>query len=172
MEPEKRFESYPAKYVFLGNAFNLACYAMGAYIMLGFGQLVCVLYLLYCFLMELSVLREGCVNCHYYGKTCFCGKGWLCAKFMKKGTRPEVFSKKVTWMMFVPSFIVAFMPIVGGVVQLLTRFDWALLIVLAVLVPFYFIGNAAIHGAFACKYCKQRQLGCGACEMFEKRGKK
>jgi hypothetical protein len=37
---------------------------------------------------------------------------------------------------------------------------------LAVLIALSFVGNAVLRGSFACKYCKQREIGCPAEKLF------
>lgn len=46
------------------------------------------LYVLYCFGLEVQLLKGHCVNCYYYGEICGFGKSKLCAWLFKKG-EPE-----------------------------------------------------------------------------------
>jgi len=38
------------------------------------------------------------------------------------------------------------------------------------LVMLSFVGNAVIRGSFACKYCRQREIGCPASRLFAGKG--
>jgi hypothetical protein len=68
----------------------------------------------------------------------------------------------------VPDFLVFLVPIVGGVALLVRQFTWLLLGMLAILVMLSSVGNALVRGALACRYCKQRQIGCPAEKLFGK----
>ena len=72
MEP-KVFDSFPAWMALVGLGVAVAIYVLGAYILSGFGLLAWVLYLGYCALVELAILRKSCVHCYYYGKVCGLG---------------------------------------------------------------------------------------------------
>jgi len=165
---KKSFENYPLSSVVLSNLFNMAVYALGAYLLLGFGYMAALVYFIYCLYMEFSVMKEGCIGCYYYGKTCFCGKGRLCPVIFKKGS-PKVFEKELNWMMFLPSFLVIIFPVVGGIILLVRAFDWMTLVLTAFILPFYFIGNAVVHN-YSCTHCKQREINCRVLDMFD--GKK
>jgi hypothetical protein len=58
---------------------------------------------------------------------------------------------------------------IGGFLLLLNRFTWFTAVLMAALLVLAFAGNAAIRGSMACKFCKQRKLGCPACEMMVKK---
>jgi hypothetical protein len=47
-------------------------------------------------------------------------------------------------------------------------FTWLVVVMLAILVVLSLGGNAVVRGSFACKYCKQRQIGCPAEKLFGK----
>lgn len=136
--------------------------------MAGFGIIFSVLYLLYCIWIEIEILRKSCVNCYYYGKICGLGRGKLCPFFFKKGN-PEKFAEmELSWFKMLPDFMVIIFPIIGGIIFLLKDFNWLIVAILTILVIVYFGGNAIIRGSFACKYCKQREIGCPAEKMFSK----
>jgi hypothetical protein len=65
-----------------------------------------------------------------------------------------------------PDFLVFIFPIIGGIVLLVRSFSWLLVVLLAVLIALSFGGNAVIRGQFACKYCKQREIGCPGAKAF------
>ena len=159
------YESYPAGHVCLCNIFNIAVLLLGAYILSGFGLLIVVLYLAYGVFMEFMIMKSGCVSCYYYGKRCYCGKGLLAAKLFKKEDPKKFTEKEFTWLTLLPTFLVGVFPIVGGIILLLQGFSWLLLGLVVVIGIMAFPAQAPLHG-WACKHCKQREIGCPACELF------
>lgn len=168
MEETKSYENFPLRIVLLSNLVALSIYAIGAYILAGFGILLAVLYLLYCLWIEIRVLRRSCVDCYYYGKVCGFGKGKLCSLLFKKGDPQKFVEKEISWSLILPDFMVFIFPIVGGIILLVRDFTWLLVAMLAIFVILYLGGNAVIRGRFACKYCKQREIGCPAEKLFSK----
>jgi hypothetical protein len=43
---------------------------------------------------------------------------------------------------------------------------------MVVLIVLFFGGSAFIRGTLACKYCKQKDIGCPAYDIFNKKKKK
>ncbi len=168
MEEPKSYENFPLGIALLSNRVALAIYALGAYILAGLGIVVTVLYLLFCLWIELGILRRSCVDCYYCGKVCGLGKGKLCALLFKKGDPQKFAEKEISPAQLLPDFMVVIFPILGGIILLVREFTWPLLILLAIFVLLFFAGNAFVRGAFACKYCRQRELGCPAEQLFSK----
>ncbi|HIE31285.1 MAG TPA: hypothetical protein EYP67_02740 [Methanosarcinales archaeon] len=168
MKATKTYEKFPAWIVLLSNLVTISIYATGAYILAGFGIIFAVLYLLYCLWIELKVLRGSCVDCYYYGKVCGFGKGMLCSILFKKGDPQRFVERELSWSSLLPDFMVVIFPIIGGIILLVRDFSWLLVAMLAVVVILYLGGNAVIRGRFACKYCKQREIGCPAEKLFRK----
>lgn len=161
------YESYPGWMVVLSNALTISIYIIGAFILYGLGIIFTALYLLFCLFMEIRLLKKGCVNCYYYGKTCAFGKGRLSSYIFKKGD-PELFSQKdVSWYTVLPDFLVSLIPIAGGILILVHEFNWLILILMVIIFILSFAGNALIR-SLTCKYCRQRELGCPAAEIFNK----
>jgi len=168
MKGAKSYKNFPIWIVLLSNILAISIYVIGAYILAGFGVLFSALYLLYCLLMEIMVLRRSCVDCYYYGKVCGLGKGKLCSLLFKKG-KPERFVKKeVSLSSVLPDFMVFIFPIVGGIILSIRNFTWLLLALMIILAVLSLGGNAVIRGSFVCKYCKQREIGCPAEKLFSK----
>jgi len=59
-------------------------------------------------------------------------------------------------------------PLIGGILLLIRGFTWRLALLLAVYLALNLAGNAVIRGSFACKFCRQRKLGCPAEKLFSK----
>ena len=71
----------------------------------------------------------------------------------------------------IPDFLVLIFPLVGGIIVLIKDFNWLILVLMVILVMLSMGGNALIRGSFACKYCKQKELGCPAEQLFNKSAK-
>ena len=165
------YERFPWSIVLLANALALAIYAIGTYLLWQLGMWWGVLYLLYCGWMEWRLLTKSCVNCYYYGKVCGFGKGTLCAAFVKQGDPEKFGAKAISWRDLLPDMGVLVFPVVGGVILLVSDFRWIALALLVVLIALCTCGNAVVRGSFACKYCKQREMGCPAEQLFNKQAR-
>ena len=95
-------------------------------------------------------------------------KGKIAPLFTKKGDPKNFVEKDVSWYQLLPDFLVVIFPIVGGIIILISDFSWILLGLIILLFVLYFGGTAITRGSLACKYCKQRQLGCPAEKLFSK----
>ena len=152
--------------VLLSLVFSLSIYTLGAYILSGLGLVFLILYIGYCLFIEVNLLRRSCVHCYYYGKVCGLGRGKLCSLFFKQGD-PETFLKDdITWLSLLPDFMVFIFPLIGGIFLLIRDFSWVLLGLLFVLLILSMAGNALVRSTYACKYCKQKELGCPAEKLF------
>jgi hypothetical protein len=166
MQEKESFESFPLWIVILCGSITISIYALGAYVLAGFGILAVILYVLYCLGVEWMVLRRSCVDCYYYGKRCGLGRGRLCSVLLKKGDPRRFVDRHVSWADMLPDFLVAILPIAGGVVLSIRDFVWLRVAALALLVVLSFAGNAVSRGVLACRYCKQRDIGCPAANLF------
>ncbi len=169
MNEIRTYSSFPLRYVLAANAVSLSIYALGAVIVSGLGPWAVALYLLFCLGVEANVLRKSCVNCFYYGKTCAFGKGRLCALLFKKGDPKRFAAKEITWLSLLPDFMVVLIPVVVGSVLFVVNFSWRRSVLLLLFLLISFAGNAAVRSSFACKYCKQREIGCPAEKLFAQR---
>jgi len=169
MEEFSTYERFPFSIVSLSNGLSISIYAIGLYILAQCGIWWAVLYLLYCGVFEIRLLRYHCVNCYYYDKVCAFGKGKLSALLFKKGDPQKFAEKEVKWLDLVPDFLVLIFPLIGGIVLLVMDFNWIILILMVVLIALSMGGNAFIRGSYACKYCKQKELGCPAEKFFNKK---
>ena len=168
MEDNKCFENYPISYVLLANLFQALIYLIGASIIIYLGIIWLIFYLVYIIFLEFRLLKNSCVNCYYYGKICFSGKGKLTSLFFKKGDSNKFNSKQIKFIDILPDFLVSLVPIIIGIVLLIMDFEWLLLSLVIILFLLTFIGNALIRGSLACKFCKQENIGCPADEFFNK----
>ncbi|MBN2517305.1 MAG: hypothetical protein JXB14_00510 [Candidatus Altiarchaeota archaeon] len=164
----KIYESYPATGVILINLFNAIIALLGALILLPYGVHVSLLYLVYVLYLEFQIMWGGCVNCFYYGKMCFCGKGVCAAKLFKKGDAKKFSQKQITWLTLLPTFMIVILPIVCGAILLAIEFDWILLAAIVAIGILGFPAQGITHG-WGCGHCKQRELGCPAEKLFQKK---
>ncbi|MDO9044489.1 MAG: hypothetical protein Q7U35_04200 [Methanobacteriaceae archaeon] len=164
------YENYPLKIVFLSNILILSIYIIDAAIIYNLGWFYSVLYLIYCLILEIKVLKTGCVNCYYYGKICGFGKGRLSALFFKKGDPSKFSHKELKWKDMIPDMLVFIVPTLAGIFILLSNFSWLILSLIAVLLILSLFGNALIRG-LTCPKCKQSELGCPAQDLFQKNEK-
>lgn len=162
------YENYPLKIVVLSNLLSISIYITGAFIIYQIGWLYSTLYLIYCLILEIKLLKTGCVNCYYYGKTCGFGKGRLSALFFKKGDPSKFTQKELKWKDMLPDMLVFIIPTLAGIFLLLSNFTWLILALILVLLTLSLFGNALIRG-LTCNKCKQRDLGCPAQDLFQKK---
>lgn len=164
----KCYEQYPMRTVLLSNLVSIATYAIGGYIIYQVGLLWLVAYLFYVLLLEFRLMRRSCTNCYYYGKFCAFGKGKLSAVFFKKGNARKFAQDKSTWKDLLPDFLVFIIPLVVGIALLVVDFDFFILLLSILLIILASAGNGFVRGSLACKYCKQKELGCPAEKLFKK----
>jgi len=157
--------------VTIADVVALGIYTIGAYIMFKLGSIWGWLYLFYCLLVEIRVMRISCIHCYYYGKWCGLGKGKLAAFLFRKGDPKRFLEKDITWKDLIPDFLVSLIPFILGIYLLFKGFGWLMLILILLLLLLTTFGNGFARGNFACKYCKQRELGCPAEKLFAKASK-
>ena len=165
----KRYENYPAATVMLSGLVALSIYTLGFLVILRTGFIYSVIYLLYILVLEYRLVKNHCTDCYYWGKTCAFGRGRISALFFRKHTQSRFCSKQMTWKDILPDFLVSLVPLVTGIIILILLFDFALLVSLLLLVLLTTIGNGFVRGTLACKYCKQKDLGCPADALFNKK---
>ena len=168
MKESTTYDNYPIGIVLISNLTIFSIYILGALILSGYGILIVALYILYCFWLEIRLLRKSCVNCYYYGKLCFSGKGQLCSLIFKKGDPKRFTCAKIIWIQILPDFLVSLFPILGGVILSIIDFSLLRIDLMILLVILGFPVTGYIRGNLACRYCKQREIGCPAVELFSK----
>jgi hypothetical protein len=161
-------ENYPLAIVIGSTLLSLLIYVTGATILFRFSIIWVICYIIFILVLEFRLLSGHCVDCYYYGRTCAFGKGRLSALFFQKGN-PEKFSRmQLTWKDLVPDFLVFIIPVLAGILLLVQEFSWTVLILVIALFLLGFMGNALVRGKLACRYCKQREIGCPAERPFGK----
>lgn len=165
------FDNFPWWMIAASNMVGLSIYAIGLYLMALLGPWWAVLYAAYCLWMEWRLLSGSCRFCYYYGKRCGFGKGQLCSMFFSKGTEQPLSSKQITWLDIVPDFLVSLVPLVIGIALLVRDFSWLMLLLVVALAFLGTAGTGIVRSQIVCKYCKQRELGCPAEQLFGKTAK-
>jgi len=168
MKQVKSYENFPLWMPLIAISVPVLGYIIGAIILSGLHIIIAILYLTYCFGAEIFVVFRSCKNCYYYGKICGLGKGKIAPLFVKKGDPNKLAEKQVSWYDLIPDFLVSIFPIVGGIILLILNFSFLILGLIIILAILFFGGTAFIRGSFACKYCKQREIGCPAEKLFSK----
>jgi hypothetical protein len=171
MKKKQWYEHYPLWTVFFSNLVSVAIYILGAFILYQIGLIWLIVYLIFIGILEFRLIKRHCVNCHYYGKTCAFGKGRVSSIFFIKGDVNNFCNKQMTWKDVVPDFMVSVIPMMIGIILLIKEFRWILLSSILLLFILTFIGNGMIRNQLACKYCKQREMGCPADQLFNKKKK-
>lgn len=150
------------------NTVGLAIYAIGLTLMAQLGTVWALIYAAYCIWMEIKVLSKSCRQCYYYGKLCGFGKGRVCSWFFSKETGKTLAEKRISWADIVPDFLVSLIPFGVGIALLFRSFSLPVLILVVLLAVLASVGTGLVRGQIACKYCKQRELGCPAEQLFGK----
>lgn len=162
------FENYPGWMVVICNAVGMAIYAIGLYLTVRLALVCGVLYAAYCVWMEWRLLSGSCRSCYYFGKRCGFGKGRVCAWLFDKAAEPTACKKPIKWQDVAPDFLVSIIPLGAGIALLVRDFSWLVLLLIVVLVALGSVGTGLVRGQLACKYCRQRELGCPAEQLFSK----
>jgi hypothetical protein len=168
METTKTYDSFPVQIVILSNLNSIIIYISGFIITLQSGWIAAVIYLVITLAFEYRLISKHCVNCYYWGKVCGFGKGKLSAIFFKKGDPSKFCEKKMSWKDMIPDLLISLIPIVIGIVLLILKFNFIIMIATVLLISSTTIGNGFIRGSQTCKFCKQRELGCPAEKLFSK----
>ncbi len=126
------------------------------------------LYLLFILGLEIRLMKRSCVNCYYYGKFCAFGKGKISSLFFKKGSSHKFIKDEITWKDILPDFLVSIISLIVGIVLLILKFNLLILSLIVLLVILTSAGNGFVRGSLACKFCKQKEIGCPTEQLFNK----
>ena len=159
-------ENYPIWIVIVSNLVSLLVYGIGLYILCQSGIIWAVVYLVFILIFEFRLISSHCPDCYYHGKTCGFGKGRLSALFFKKGDPARFTAMTITWKDILPDFLLFIIPVIAGILLLIQGFTWTILILVIALLLLGFAGNALVRGQLVCRYCRQREIGCPAAQLF------
>jgi len=173
MVNDKKFESYPVWMALVYYFFNFSVYCAGLYLLYLIHPLLTLPLFAIIVYLEVSVLKNGCTRCYYYGKRCVCAKGSVAKLFFRKSDR-KFNERKITGKSMIPSFLPTIVTVIAGLYLIwmkLPAIDPVIILLAAWPLIETLLGNPIIYGKMACPHCKQRELGCPACEFFMKKGK-
>jgi hypothetical protein len=163
----ENYERFPLRIVVVCNLVSWAIYAIGIYILARLSIWLAIPYLFFVLWLEVRLLRTGCVDCAYYGKTCAFGKGRLCALAFEQGDPQRFAQREASWAEMLPDLLVPILPLIGGIAPLVAcSWDWLIAGLLILLIVLASVGTGFVRGSLACRYCEQRELGCPAYELF------
>ncbi len=171
MTDHNSYENYPFWIPLLSVLLSLSIYALGFYILSGFGPIAVVLYLIVCLFVEFKVMSRSCVSCYYYGKFCGLGRGKLAPLFFKKGDPKRFTDRKIGLKDLIPDMLVVLFPLLGGIIYLFLHFNFLTLGLILAIIILAMPVTGFMRTCFICSNCKQRDLGCPAEKLFAK-GKK
>ena len=169
MEITKTYDNFPLWIVILSNSVTILIYLSGFMITLSLSWIAAILYLVFILALEFRLLSKHCVNCYYWGKTCGFGKGRLSSLFFKRGDPSKFCEKSFNWKDMIPDLLVSLIPLLIAIVIMIFKFNLVLLFAAIILITLTTIGNGFIRGNLTCKYCKQREIGCLAEQLFSKK---
>lgn len=168
MIESKQYENFPFWIVLLSNLVSLSIYILGYLILFHLGWYFSIFYLIYILFLEYRLIGKHCVNCYYWGKTCGFGKGRLSALFFKKGDNTKFCTKEFTWKNMIPDLLVSLIPLITGIVLIIIKFNLLVLLFMILILLLSSVVTGFIRSSLACKFCKQRELGCLAEKLFNK----
>ena len=169
MQTTKAFENYPFRIVFISNMVSLGIYGLGFFIVFRLGLIAAVAYLAYVMIFEYRLIRYHCTRCYYWGKVCGFGRGKLSSWLFKKGDVSKFCASQITWKEMIPDMLITLVPVTIGIVMMIIRFDALILSALVIIILLTTAGNGYIRGTLTCSHCKQRELGCPAAMLFNKK---
>jgi hypothetical protein len=169
MEIAKKLENFPWWVVTLSNLVSLGLYGLGFSIMIRLGYVAAIAYLVYVAVLEYRIMRYHCVDCYYWGRTCGFGKGRISAILFQKGDASKFCNRSMTWKDMIPDLMVTLIPFITGIVLLIIEFNFIILAALVLLVLLTTMGNGFVRGKLTCSYCMQKDLGCPADALFNKK---
>jgi hypothetical protein len=172
MRQAESYKNYPCWIMLISNLVSFLIYLIGAVIISRIGPVWLGLYLAYIVWLELRVMRHSCVNCYYYGRYCAFGKGKISSWLFRKGDPRKFLKREITWKDILPDFLVSLVPLIAGIIILALNFSWLLLMLIVLLVVLTSVGNGFVRGSLACKFCKQREIGCPAEKLFNRKKKR
>ena len=163
-----KYENYPWWIAVLSNLLSLSIYGLGFFIMLKAYWILSILYLVYIAILEFRLLKNSCIDCYYWGKTCGFGKGRISSVFFKKGDVSKFCAHEISWKDMIPDLLVPLIPFITGIVLLIIEFNVLFLLALILLAFLTTAGNGFIRTKLTCRYCKQKESGCPADMLFNK----
>jgi hypothetical protein len=169
METTKTYENYPSWIPVLSNLVSVLIYSSAFIITLRLGWIAAISYLVLILAFEYRLISKHCINCYYWGMTCGFAKGRLSAWFFKRGDPAKFCKKEMSWKDMIPDLMVSLVPFIIGIVLMVIKFDFTLFFAAFLIIGLSTMGNGFIRGRLTCRYCRQRESGCPADKLFNKK---
>jgi len=166
MNETRAFEHFPTPIVLLCNTVPVLIYLSGIAITLKISWIAALVYFLFILASEYRLLSRSCTRCYYYGKNCGFGKGRVSSWFFKRKEPMDIFSADMTWKDLIPDILISLIPLVTGIILMIVEFNILILLAVIIIVVMSSAGNGYIRSNFACKFCRQRIVGCPAQKFF------
>jgi len=168
---QRTYENFPAWIVLIAVISILLSWFFGLFILFTLHWITGILYAIFLIILEISIYREGCRYCCYYGRTCAFGRGRIAGLFFKKGDAKKFSEKSVSFKSFLPYLLGNLIPLIIGIILLISRgFNWIILIATIYPLVSWFVLNPFIFGELACPHCEQCSK-CPAAQYFIKKEK-
>ncbi|MBS1194716.1 MAG: hypothetical protein H6R30_54 [Methanomicrobia archaeon] len=90
------------------------------------------------------------------------------AWFFPRGDPARFCQRKISRIDILPDFLVTLVPMATGILLLIWQFDPLILILVVALFLLGFAGTGLVRTRIACRFCRQRELGCPAEQLFGK----
>jgi hypothetical protein len=169
MALSKSYDNFPLWIVLVSNFVSITIYFLGIFVIATYSWLFAGIFLGYIAFLEFRLIKNHCVDCYYWGKTCGFGKGRISALLFKKGDIHHFCNHKITWKEMIPDMLVSLIPVTVGIIAMIIDFNFSILVAVIVIILLTTAGNGFIRGSLTCNYCKQREYGCPADKLFNPR---
>ena len=159
------YERYPWKIAALCAGLTFSSYAVGTLIFYFFYGHAAWGYLALCVVALLVSLKLRCSFCYYYGRRCAFGLGELSSRIFRGGA-PSEFSRRANLVpVAVLSLIVMLLPLGAAIAAIAIDFSWLVPVLFFAYVMVGVVPGFVLRNSIFCRSCKQRELGCPACQM-------
>jgi len=169
MEITTSYERFPGWIIIVSSLFSILVYLSGLIITLNVHFVAGAVYMAFILAFEYRLLSRHCTRCYYWGKSCGFGKGMVSSWLFRKEDPSRFCEKEMTWKDMIPDLLIALVPFITGIVLLIISFKAIILAAVLLLVILTTAGNGLIRGSLTCRFCKQRELGCPADKLFNKK---
>jgi hypothetical protein len=153
------YENFPRTTVIYNLLTLGGAIVVGVIVLAQLGVWFAVGYLALLALTGYGLLASICTRCYYYDRRCGTGTGKIVARFFKKGQEEE-FGQTVSQKAVLPLLIIVLLlPLVGGIVSLVTGYSIQRLVLLVAWLVLLVAGLAP-HPRLVCSHCKLAERGC------------
>lgn len=158
------YERYPWQITAFCASLTFSSYAVGTLVFYFLYAPLAWAYLAVCTITLATSLKLRCTFCYYYGRRCAFGLGQIASRFFRQGD-PAEFSRRTNLLpAAVLNFSVLFVPVVGAIVATAIDFSWVVPVLFFIYILVAVVPGFLLRSSVVCRACRQRELGCPACE--------